>query len=88
MGLRSCENARVGGRFRYLGYEGAWSCCGNPSRDSIRPSPRSLSFVEKFRMMMTVKSESFLRENPNSGRGKFRMSFPLPLFWETPYFLL
>lgn len=64
IGLRSRENALVGGRFRYSGAKGLGAVVGILLQ-SLRSVPYSFSFVEKFRMVIMVKSESNSYENPN-----------------------
>lgn len=72
IGLHSRENALVGGRFRYSGAKGlgaVWESFCSP----LRSVPCSLSFVEKFRMVMMVKSESKYTEIPNISNKKIRI---------------
>lgn len=64
IGLHSRENALVGGHFRYSGAKRLGAVVGILLQ-SFRSAPCSLSFVEKFRMVMMAKSESNSYENPN-----------------------
>lgn len=72
IGLRSRENALVGGRFRYSGAKGLGAVVGILLQ-SLRSVPRSFSFVEKFRMVMMTKSESKYTEIPNISNKKIRI---------------
>ncbi len=72
IGLRSRENALVGGRFRYSGAKGLGAVVGILLQ-SLRSVPCSFSFVEKFRMVMMEKSESNSYENPNISNKKIRI---------------
>ena len=72
IGLRSRENALVGGRFRYLGAKGLGAVVGILLQP-LRSVPCSLSFVEKSRMVMMAKSESNSYENPNISNKKIRI---------------
>ena len=72
IGLRSRENAPVGGRFHYLGAKGLGAVVGILLK-SLRSAPCSLSFVEKFRMVIMVKSESKYTEIPNISNKKIRI---------------
>lgn len=72
IGLHSRENALVGGRFRYSGAKGLGAVVGILLQP-LRSAPRSLSFVEKFRMVMMAKSESNYTEIPNISNKKIRI---------------
>lgn len=72
IGLHSRENALVGGRFRYLGAKGLGAVVGILLK-SLRSVSCSLSFVEKFRMVMMIKSESKYIEIPNISNKKIRI---------------
>ena len=72
IGLRSRENALVGGRFRYSGAKGLGAVVGILMQP-LRSVPCSLSFVEKFRMVMMAKSESKYTEIPNISNKKIRI---------------
>lgn len=72
IGLHSRENALVGGRFRYSGAKGLGAVVGILLQP-LRSVPCSLSFVEKFRMVIMEKSESNSYENPNISNKKIRI---------------
>ena len=72
IGLHSRENALVGGRFRYLGAKGLGAVV-EILLQPLRSAPCSLSFVEKFRMVMMAKSESKYTEIPNISNKKIRI---------------